>query len=208
MRVIMRLEKECYSIMSVFNRLIKPGNEGELKFNEWIKWKHFLIPDRTGKFREFMRSVLETFGHCEICTSLSGCYFFADNKPTYELHKNCDCAINGVSIAKVIKTARTECDISKFTKYIFQDDKKSRGKNKIFYEWGYDIDDSESLCSTYRSQVLEGYLSGNYILKGLDQYGQRVAIPIRLKGKIFYVGCIIYPLGYIKVTTPFAGWYE
>ena len=54
--------------------------------------------------------------------------------------------------------------------------------------------------------ALEEYLKVNYKLKELDGYGQRLAIPIELKGVKFYTGWMLYPEGFIRNTTPFAGW--
>ena len=56
--------------MSIFDKLIKVDNDGNLEFNEWVKWNHFLIPDKAGRLREMFRQVMKMFGHCEICTSL------------------------------------------------------------------------------------------------------------------------------------------
>ncbi len=99
-----------------------------------------------------------------------------------------------------------ECAITKFTEYVFKDSKASRGKNKIFYDLGFDIDDSEYLQLEFCKQVLEQYISGNYKLKNLDRRGQRLAIPMTLKNKTFYSGWLLYPEGEIKNTTPFGGW--
>lgn len=76
----------------------------------------------------------------------------------------------------------------------------------MFESWGYSLSDSELLKNEFEKQALEQYLKGNYILKGLDCNGQRIAIPINLKGYIFYSGWMVYPNGVIKNTTPFGGW--
>ena len=36
--------------------------------------------------------------------------------------------------------------------------------------------------------------------------GQRLAIPVAIKGKKFYTGWIVEPEGKISNTTPFGGW--
>ena len=65
---------------------------------------------------------------------------------------------------------------------------------------------SEYLKNEYCKQALEQYLSGNYKLKNLDRRGQRLAIPINLRGTVFYSGWMLCPEGKIKNTTPFGGW--
>lgn len=71
---------------------------------------------------------------------------------------------------------------------------------------GYTIEDSEILKEEFEKLALERYLKGNYKLKELDGNGQRLAIPIELKGVKFYTGWMLYPEGFIRNTTPFAGW--
>ena len=56
------------------------------------------------------------------------------------------------------------------------------------------------------TQALKNYTNGNYKLKGLDEYGQRLAIPINLKGNLFYSGWMLEPEGRIRNITPFGGW--
>lgn len=192
--------------MSIFDKLIKVDNDGNLEFNEWVKWNHFLIPDKAGRLREMFRQVMKMFGHCEICTSLSGCYFAKDNNPDYPLHKHCDCGNMEISVIKVMSTAMAKCPTSKFRDYVFTDIKKSKGKIEIFRNLGYNINNSEMLSATLSKQAMEHYINGDYILGRLDEYGQRITIPITLKGKSFYSGWLVYPLGYIKNTTPFTGW--
>lgn len=71
---------------------------------------------------------------------------------------------------------------------------------------GYTKDDIYNLQSQFKSQALNRYLSGNYILKNLDNYGQRVAIKITLNNHSFYSGWMLEPEGTIRNTTPFGGW--
>ena len=82
-------------------------------------------------------------------------------------------------------SAFAECDLRKFTEYIFTDSKKSKGKLAIFESLGYNKNDSNILKEEYEKQALNEYLSGNYTLKDLDKNGQRLAIAISLKGKRF-----------------------
>ena len=103
-------------------------------------------------------------------------------------------------------SAFAECDLRKFTEYIFTDSKKSKGKLAIFESLGYNKNDSNILKEEYEKQALNEYLSGNYTLKDLDKNGQRLAIAISLKGKRFFTGWMIEPEGKIRATTPFGGW--
>ena len=80
------------------------------------------------------------------------------------------------------------------------------GKNQIFLNLGYDINDSYFLQQEFCKQALNNYLSDNYKLKTLDIRGQRLAIPITLNSRSFYSGWMMYPEGLIKNTTPFGGW--
>lgn len=59
--------------------------------------------------------------------------------------------------------------------------------------------------------VLEKYLSGDYKLGVLNNYGQRISIRIEIPNKItnenvsFIVGFMVYPNGKLKLTTPYGG---
>lgn len=111
-----------------------------------------------------------------------------------------------ITYSNVKHSAIAECDIRKFTEYVFKNVKDSKGKNKIFYDLGFDINDSEYLQNEYCKQALKQYLLGNYIRKNLDRRGLRLAIPTTLSGITFYSGWMLYPEGKIKNTTPFGGW--
>ena len=84
--------------------------------------------------------------------------------------------------------------------------KDSKGKNKIFYDLGYDINDSQYLQNEYCKQALSQYLVGNYVLKNLDIREQKLAIPTSLNGTTFYSGWMLCSEGKIKNTTLFGGW--
>lgn len=192
--------------MGVFDDLIHIGENGGLLFNQWIEWDHFLIPNKPEWFRELLRNIMALFGHCMNCTSLDGCYLVTRNMPEQPLHDNCDCRKKDITYSNVKYSAIAECDIRKFTEYVFKNVKDSKGKNKIFYDLGFDINDSEYLQNEYCKQALKQYLLGNYICKNLDRRGLRLAIPITLSGITFYSGWMLYPEGKIKNTTPFGGW--
>ncbi len=192
--------------MSIFDDLLRIDEKGNIIYNNWIEWDHFLIPNKPEWLREILRNLMALLAHCLNCTALDGCYLLDNNKPDQPLHENCDCKKNYISFSKVKMNASAECAIEKFTKYVFTNNKDSKGKNKIFYDLVYSIENSQYLKNLYCKQALEQYLLGNYKLKNLDRRGQRLAIPINLKGTIFYSGWMLYPEGKIKNTTPFGGW--
>lgn len=78
---------------------------------------------------------------------------------------------------------------------------------------GYTKADSEYLANLYMEQANAKYLSGDYTLGKLDEYGQRINIEIELPGigayedKISYInsGWMINSDGTISLNTPFAG---
>ncbi len=185
--------------------------DGKVVDNTWIEWWHFLVPNKNNWFRKLMRNLLAKFGHCLICTVLDGCYFVKWNMPKNEvpntdglLHPRCDCQTQNVEFSKVKLKSFANCSIDKFQKYIFGE--YSKGKKELFETWGYTIDNTNGLIEEYCKQAKENYLQGNYKLKKLDKYGQRLAIPITLdNGKSFYSGWMLYPEGELQNTTPFGG---
>lgn len=124
------------------------------------------------------------------------------------LHENCDCRKKNVSYLRVKNKARAECDLRKFTEYVFKDLEGSKGKNRIFHSLGFDIDDSSFLQKEFCRQAVSRYLNGDYLLNSLDRHGQRLSIKIILKGAAFYSGWRLCPEGEIKNITPFARWVE
>lgn len=192
--------------MGMFDDIILIKSTGEIVSNEWIEWSHFSIPNKPEWFREMLRNIMAIFNHCLKCSALDGCYFYKRIMPEYPLHTNCDCDTKSINFIKVKSNAKSECDIRKFTDYVFKNNKESKGKNKIFFDLGFNINDSEYLQKEFNKQALKNYLTGNYILKNLDRRGQRIAIPISINNNTFYSGWMIYPEGKIKNTTPFGGW--
>lgn len=160
------------------------GNE--IVKNEWVEWEHVGVPNSSKTERDIARNLLCLLGHCKVCTGLDGCYFVDRNMPPQPLHDNCDC--KKISLSEVKRKLRAECAISKFTKYVFTDEEKSKGKKAIFESMGFDIEDSYELKNELEKQSVKNYYLGNYILKDLDENGQRLAIPVAIKGKKFYTG--------------------
>ncbi len=192
--------------MSIFDNLIQIDSDGNIFLNQWVEWDHISIPNKPDWLRQLLRAIMFFIGHCMKCTVLDGCYFVERIMPEIPLHENCDCNKINIPYDTVKISAKAECDIRKFTEYIFKDETGSKGKNKIFYDLGFNINDSIFLQQEFCKQALNNYLVGNYKLKTLDQKGQRLAIPISLKDITFYSGWIMYPEGLIKNTTPFGGW--
>ena len=183
----------------------KENDFGEIFVEKWEEWEHFLIPNKPMWLRNIMRNFMAKNYHCLKCTALDGCYFLKSKKPNLPLHINCDCQVKELSIKNVKEKIKAFCDIRKFTEYVFSNE-NSKGKNKLFYNLGYGINDSEMLAKEYCVQAEKQYFSGNYVLKNLDEKGQRIAIPIILNSKMFYTGWMLYPEGEIRNTTPFGGW--
>ena len=192
--------------MGIFDGLIQIGENGEIVYNQWIEWNHFLIPNKPEWFREILRNIMAIFGHCMNCTALDGCCLVIRNMPEQPLHSRCDCSKKDISQNSLKKKANAECDIRKFTEYVFKNTQDSKGKNQIFYNLGFNIYDSGHLQTEYSKQGLNQYLNGNYVLKNLDRRGQRLAIPVSFNGTSFYSGWLLCPDGKIKNTTPFGGW--
>ena len=157
--------------MSIFDDLIKIDNDGNFVYNKWIEWEHFLIPNKPDWLRQILRATMSLLGHCMTCTVLDGCYFVERIMPNLPLHTNCDCKKFDKSLTTVKSNAKAECDIKKFTDYIFKDN--SNGKKQIFLNLRYDINDSFFLQQEFCKQALNNYLLGNYKLKTLDSRGQR-----------------------------------
>lgn len=70
-------------------------------------------------------------GHCMNCSALDGCYFVEGNMPLQPLHEHCDCDKIVISYSKVKNVATAECDMRKFTEYVFKDSDISKGKNEL-----------------------------------------------------------------------------
>lgn len=151
--------------MGMFDNLIKIDNKGNIFLNQWYEWVHPGILNQPDWFREILRALMQLLGHCSKCTALSGCYFFADKIPSQPQHDNCDCMKKVISINIVSNHIHAECDIRKFTEYIFKDDETSKGKKELFESLGFDKDDAAYLQLEFCRQAEEQYLHGNYILK-------------------------------------------
>ncbi len=171
----------------------------------WIKWVHQgskPAESSAEKSANVIKGV--TTKHCAMCLNLNGCCFIEGKSPQNPLHPNCHCQVVGIPNI----TAKAECPIEKFTKYVFVpsniDDKK-----QLFELWGYDTMDSEYLQQEFIKQAKLAYSVGDYELGLLNEYGQRINIAITLKRKdkneyiTFRSGWMVYPNGRIVLVTPY-----
>ena len=176
---------------------------------DWAMWYHEGIPD--GPIKERDKRVMEaaTEGHCVHCTSMSDCYFIDGEKtfPKYPHHDNCHCKKFKKKPVTVIAGFLTD----KFRGYVFSKEYNGNGKEKRFEEtYGYTINDADFLMSEYMRQAMEKYISGDYTLGVLDQYGQHITIRIvlytPLKGRVEVItGWMVRPNGLITCNTPYSG---
>ena len=82
-------------------------------------------------------------------------------------------------------------------------------KQALFKKMGFTIEDAEYLKAEYEKQALEKYCNGEYTLDKLNEYGQRITIPIYLTkngaATIIITGWMVRKDGLITNTTPFSG---
>jgi hypothetical protein len=117
-----------------------------------------------------------------------------------------------VTTQAVPATEGASVDAAKFSDYVFKEG-ATHGKDAIFHSYGYGAADSNALAADFEAQGAAQYRAGNYTLGKLDQYGQRVTIPIRLEGQgaaagrvtTINTGWMIESDGSIRLLTPFAG---
>ena len=121
-------------------------------------------------------------------------------------HEKCHCLVASVSkpIPKI--TARAECDLKKFTEYIFSDKYAWNGKRDLFETLGFSIKDSQYLKQEYENQAVKNYCNSDYKLGKFDLYGQRINIDIRFekngRNLVFTSGWMVKPKGEISNNTP------
>ena len=186
---------------------LRQANEYTRKFflTNWVKWVHEGTKPAESNAEKSANVLIGTISkHCAMCLNLNGCCFVISKCPPKPLHPNCHCYT--IDIPSI--TAKAECPIEKFTKYVFVpsliDDKK-----QLFELWGYDIMDSQYLQQEFIKQAKLAYSVGDYELGLLNEYGQRINIAITLKRKdkneyvTFRSGWMVYPYGKIILTTPY-----
>lgn len=159
----------------------------------WVEWQH----------------ISEGLTHCEVCLKLDKCWFIDDKKPSLPLHPHCHCTSEPLSFSTVMNQASSRCPIQKFSAYIFNPKYDYNGKRALFEAWGYSKMDAEMLQREFERQALEKYIRGDYELGKLNEYGQRINIPIDLERKNtektiqFISGWMVCSNGLIKLNTPY-----
>ena len=129
--------------------IIKLDVLGNFINTQWIEITHGLVPNKPDWYRQFIRNILAFFGHCKECTILDGCYFLETKSPELPIHDRCDCIGKNIPISLVIRNAISFCPIEKFTLYIFGGIEQSKGKQKIFEDFGFSKDNAEQLKKHY-----------------------------------------------------------
>lgn len=143
---------------------------------------------------------------------MDGCWFSMGNAPPCPHHSYCHCTLEPIPYSSVIENASMHSDYGKFDPYLFNTDGfYTHGKEKLFKEWGYTVDDAAWLQTEIERQAQDKYISGDYTLGKLDKNGQRISIRITIPGKdaagslSFVTGWMAYPNGRLQLTTPYGG---
>lgn len=178
--------------MGVFDDLIRIDEDGNMCYAGWVEWQH----------------VPMGFIHCQTCLSLDECWFNSIKKPALPQHEKCHCVCNPISKQIANINSRAECDLRKFTEYVFADKYAWNGKRDLFQILGFNIDDSKYLQNEYEKQAVIEYCDSNYALGKLDEQGQRININIKFEKNgrkiIFESGWMVRPKGLITTNTPLA----
>ena len=164
--------------------------------SRWVKWVH----NMTGLI------------HCFECLSLHDCWFLFENAPLWPHHEKCHCTLEAIDYDMVLMSVAANSDYSKFDPYLFNTTGiYFHGKEKLFEQWGYTVDDAKWLQTEMERQAREQYVSGNYRLGRLNMFGQRVDIMIEIPRKdqegtvTFISGWMVKPNGKLILTTPYGG---
>lgn len=162
----------------------------------WVKWTHH----SEGKT------------HCEECLRLDGCWFQKEKAPSCPHHPYCHCTLDPIPYTIVVSNASAHSAYSKFDPYLFNTKGEyPHGKDKLFHEWGYTVEDTHWLQAEIERKALEKYLAGDYSLGKLDKRGQRITIRVIIPKKdgigevSFITGWMILPNGELKLNTPYGG---
>jgi len=106
----------------------------------------------------------------------------------------------------------TYSDYSKFDLYLFNLlGKFTHGKEKLFAQWGYTVEDARWLQFEMERQAREKYCNGNYELGTLNMFGQRINIRIEIPRKdgggtvSFLSGWMVESGGRLRLSTPYGG---
>lgn len=101
---------------------------------------------------------------------------------------------------------------SKFDPYLFNTNGAYfHGKEKLFAQWGYGVEDAKWLQLEMERQAREKYIAGEYILGKRDIFGQRIKITIEIprrtgEGTVTFIsGWMLEARGKLKLNTPYGG---
>ena len=165
-------------------------------FPDWVQWTHH----SEGKT------------HCPECLMLDGCWFQEGKSPLCPHHPFCHCTLDPIDYSVVLINVSANSKYSKFDPYLFNTTGlHPHGKEKLFKEWGYTVDDARWLQSEIERQAREKYISGDYELGKLNFAGQRISIRIEIprrnhNGTVSFIsGWMVEPNGEIRLTTPYGG---
>ena len=162
----------------------------------WVKWTHHSQGPNC----------------CQECLMLDGCWFPRENTPTWPHHPNCHCTLDPIDYTIVLMNAASHSDFGKFDPYLFNTQgRHPHGKEKLFIQWGYSVDDAKWLQSEIEKQAREKYILGDFALDDLDKRGQRINIRVTITRRdtgepvSFITGWMVYPNGQIQLITPYGG---
>ena len=162
----------------------------------WVQWAHH----PQGKT------------HCAECLMLGGCFFTEEAHPPCPHHPFCHCTLDPIDYAFVPANTAAHSDYGKFDPYLFNTTGTyPHGKEKLFKEWGYTVDDAHWLQAEFERQARAKYIAGEYQLGVLNDKGQRISIRVTIPRRdngssaSFITGWMVYPNGKIRLTTPYGG---
>lgn len=163
---------------------------------DWVKWSHHSQGPNC----------------CQECLMLDGCWFPLENAPTWPHHPHCHCTLDPIDYTAVMTSAASHSDYGKFDPYLFNTQgRHPHGKEKLFKQWGYSVEDARWLQSEIEKQAREKYLLGDFSLGDLDKQGQRINIRVTITRRdtgepvSFITGWMVYPNGQIQLVTPYGG---
>ena len=171
---------------------VTKGNWG----SAWVKWVH----------------EMDGLIHCLQCMQLHGCYFTQERVPDCTLHEKCHCHLEPIEYAMVLNYAQATSNYKKFDPYLFNTNRAYfHGKEKMFEQWGYAVEDAKWLQAEMERQAREKYINGEYTLGKLDVFGQRIKITIEIPKRTgqgvasFTSGWMVQPEGKLTLNTPYGG---
>ena len=128
------------------------------------------------------------------------------------MHEKCHCHLEAIDYNLVQNYADATSNYSKFDPYLFNTNGAYfHGKEKLFAQWGYGVEDAKWLQLEMERQAREKYIAGEYILGKRDIFGQRIKITIEIprrtgEGTVTFIsGWMLEARGKLKLNTPYGG---